>query len=150
MIHSGLLLEKGQDGGGNTGDYAGYDIRVKGDGRVEAINAEGKAAMFRNVADAKTWIDNPPDAWTPPPGPVVSSLTPNSTPVDTPVQVTINGSGFTVDSTVQGDGNGLVSAFVSATEMTVDIPGISVPGVLSITVTEAGIVSAPTPFEITA
>ena len=54
----------------NTGEYQGYNIRVKGDGRVEAIDAAGSGTMFRNTLDARLWIDSqqpPPDPEEPPP-----------------------------------------------------------------------------------
>jgi IPT/TIG domain len=139
-----------QEGGGNTGTYNGYAIRVKGDGRVEAIDPSGHATMHSSTLNARHWIDNQEPVELPPQAPVIDSITPSSTPVDTPVQVTLTGSGFAADSTVEVDGNDILSAYVSDTEMTADFPGAFTPGDVEVTVTTEGIVSAPITFSVTA
>jgi hypothetical protein len=130
MIHSGLMLEKGQDGTGNTGDYAGYDIRVKGDGRVEAIDGQGRASMHRNVVDAKLWLDNPP-----PPAPVLTSIDPTSAEIGgADVTLTCTGSGFTEESVIVFNGSAEPTTFVSDTELTTIVKPSTASIVISVPV----------------
>lgn len=98
-----------------------------------------------------------PESFDPGPGPepepdepTIGSLSPTSVPVNTPVQVTITGTGFNEMSTVEANGSGLISAFVSETEMTVDIPSFPDAQTLAIVVVTDGVESAPTNFEVTA
>lgn len=136
----------------NTGEYSGYQIRVKGDGRVQAVSPEGNTTMHRNVINAKTWVDQ---AVSEGGGGETETVTltgidPTSVAVDTAIQITLTGTGFTEASTVQVDGNGVVSAYVSETSMTADLPSFATPGDLSVTVTTDGTVSEPMTFSITA
>lgn len=135
-----------QTGGGNTGTYGAYAIRVKGDGLIEARDARGRGTLHRNMVDAKKWLDNP----VPYPPPMIVSISPASRPINTPVTITIQGSGFFSDSVVKGDAGTLVSTFVSANLMTADVPGIGTPGTRAITVTSDAIVSNAVTFTITA
>jgi len=82
----------------NTGVYGGWNIRVKGDGRVEAINpATGIATMHHDVIEAKHSIDTngPPDGGTLPPEPdaglTITSLEPSSGEVGVGIAITITG-----------------------------------------------------------
>jgi trimeric autotransporter adhesin len=54
--------------------------------------------------------------------PVVSSLSPNSVPAESPgLTLTVNGSNFTADSQVLWNGTPLATTFVSATKVTAQI-----------------------------
>jgi hypothetical protein len=96
------------------GDYKGYSIRVKGDGRVQATQDVG-TAMFRNVTDARHWIDlyHPDDP------PVVTSLNPTSAEIGG-VDVTLHviGTGFTGDCAILFNNAPEPTTLVSATELT--------------------------------
>jgi hypothetical protein len=88
----------------------------------------------------------------PPPAepPTVDSVNPATTVINTPVQVTISGTGFTADSLVKLDGNGVVTHYVSATELTADMPGFALPGAKDLTVETDGQASAAKTFTVTA
>jgi hypothetical protein len=127
----------------NTGEYGGYSVRVKGDGRVEAKDSQGATSMHKSVLNARTWIDAggavaPPEQT----GPTIDSIDPNIGETGTTTPVTISGTGFTEDSTVQQDGEeGVQSTYVSATQIDAVIPGGFVVGALVITVMAGGVVS---------
>jgi len=73
----------------------------------------------------------------PPPPPSVSSITPNTGPINTAATLTINGTGFNSSSTVALNGTDIASTFVSSSQITVNLPASAVrlPGNLQFTVT---------------
>lgn len=73
----------------------------------------------------------------PPPPPSVSSITPNTGPINTAATLNIYGTGFTSSSTVALNGTDVPSTFVSSTQITVNLPASAVrlPGNLQFTVT---------------
>ena len=80
------------------------------------------------------------------PDPVtITGVDPASTEVGVAADVTVTGTGFTESSMVQADGNGLVTTFVSATELTAAVPGPLQAGTVNLTVDG----SAPFAFEVT-
>lgn len=104
----------------NTGEYEGYDIRVKGDGRVEAVDGgSGEGTMFRNTTDAKLWIDThgsalPPD---PEPGeePTLNSINPSGAAIGSPdLTMNVNGQRFTETSLIYFNGGAEPTTFVNA------------------------------------
>ena len=83
--------------------------------------------------------------------PTISSIAPASTPINTPVQITITGTNFKPSSVVKLDGNNVVCAYVSPTQMTADIPGFGVPDASKdVTVVTDGKTSAVKNFAVTA
>jgi hypothetical protein len=83
--------------------------------------------------------------------PVISSLSPNTAPVtaDTMV-VTITGTGFTQWSTVKSGNYPIPSQFVDSTHLRiVQKPWASVPGTVTVVVTDHDVDSAPSNFVFT-
>ena len=72
-----------------------------------------------------------------PPAPTITYLQPSSAPISTPASVTIEGTGFTSNSSVALDGVTIPSTYDSANEMTVTLPAssLAVPGNVNIAVT---------------
>jgi hypothetical protein len=135
----------------NTGNYEGYDIRVKGDGRVEARNNIGETAMHLNVTNAKHWIDTGGGAPAPEPGeePTLTSLDPTSWRIgDPPVTMTATGTGFTDQSILTFNGGDEPTTFVSETELTTEVGTASTPGLYPVTVKQGSFETAPLDFDI--
>jgi hypothetical protein len=78
--------------------------------------------------------------------PTITGLTPATTEVGVPVDVTVTGTGFTESSQVKVDTTPLISTFVSDAELTASVPGPLNPGTFQVTVDD----SNPFPFEVTA
>lgn len=72
-----------------------------------------------------------------PPVPTLTSISPSAGPIGVPVQVTLSGTGFTLNSTVAINGTNVAATLVNSTELTVNVPasGLSLPGNLNFTVT---------------
>ena len=72
-----------------------------------------------------------------PPAPTVSSISPNSGPIDTATTLEIYGTGFYPSSTVVLNGANIASTYVSSTQITVNLPASAVrlPGNLQFSVT---------------
>ena len=87
-----------------------------------------------------------------PNAPRIDSLDPASTTVNNPVQVTITGGNFTADCVVLVNGNQVVSAFVSDTSMTADMPGALQEGTAAVIVNNptTQLQSPSVPFNVTA
>jgi len=144
---------EGQEGTGNTGTYQGSLIRVKGDGRVEAIDAQGKTTMHTNVLNAKTWIDAAGEVA--PPEPVDATLTsidPVSAPLDLPA-VTLHayGTGFVDgDASIAFSGADQATTFVDDTHLStlLDPAVIGVEGQFPVTVRQGGAETDPVMFDI--
>ena len=84
--------------------------------------------------------------------PVVSSLTPSSTPACGPAfTLTVNGSSFVSGAVINWNGAALTTTFVSATKLTASVPAsdIAAPGTASITVSQSGQTSNAATFTIT-
>lgn len=149
--------EEGAPPPNNTGEYGGWNIRVKGDGRVEAIDpATGIATMHHDVIEAKHSIDTngvPGGGGEVDPGPepeelTLTSLEPASGEVGVGISITLTGTGFTEFSTVKVDGNLISSDYVSETELSSFFPGAINPVTVSVTVEDGGEVSNAVSFEI--
>lgn len=84
----------------NTGQYKGYDIWIKGNGRVQVTRGAEETWLYQDYIDAKYWIDlkEGEDAA---PAPVLSSIDP-ATGVLNSADITMHciGSGFTEDSVI--------------------------------------------------
>ena len=88
-----------------------------------------------------------------PPPPVITSLSPKSTiATGAAFTLTLNGTGFTQDSTTEWNGTALPTTFVSATQLTSYVAAnlIVTAGTASITVSSGGTTSAAVTFTITA
>lgn len=86
-----------------------------------------------------------------PPPPTLTEIYPTSGPIDTATQLTLDGSGFTANSTVAVNGITVSSQFLNSTELTTTIPAsaIATPGNINITVTTpapGGGTTPPLPF----
>jgi trimeric autotransporter adhesin len=70
----------------------------------------------------------------------LSSISPNAGPINTPAAITLSGSGFTADSTVNLDGSPIATTFVSSNQLTVNLPAatFAIPGNSGFTVTTSG------------
>ena len=103
----------------NTGDYRGYQVWVKGNGRVQVTQGP-ETWLFHDYIDAKYWVDQKEGQEPEPaPAPVLSSLEPNTAVLNTP-DVTMHciGSGFTEESVINFAGQPEPIVFVSDTEIT--------------------------------
>jgi len=146
--------------GDNTGQYGGHDIRVKGDGRVQAVNADGRTAMFLNVVNAKQWIDaggfppEPEPAPEPEPGmePTLASLTPDTAVLGDP-DLTLHciGTNFTATSVIRFADHDEPTTFVSDTEVTTGVkPSLGWGAVaVPVTVRQGSYETAPLDFTFT-
>jgi hypothetical protein len=84
---------------------------------------------------------------------VISSLSPSSALEGGPAfTLTVNGTGFLSGAVVQWNGSALATSFVSAAQLTAQVPAslIAAPGTANITVVENGVTSASATFTITA
>jgi len=86
-----------------------------------------------------------------PPVPILTSISPNSGPVNTTATVTLNGTGFAPDSTVVVNGTNIPTTYISSTQLYATIPAsdLASPGTVNLTVTTAppgGGTSAALPF----
>jgi hypothetical protein len=143
----------------NTGEYKGYQIRVKGDGRVESIDGAGNVFMHRNVINAQVWIDErgggAPDVGPDPePGsePVLDSIDPISAELGGEnVTLRAIGSNFTETSVIYFNGGAEMTEFVSETEVTTTVkPSLaSVAITVPVTVRQGTYETAPQDFEFT-
>ena len=72
-----------------------------------------------------------------PPAPTLTSISPNTGPINTAATITLYGTGFTASSTVAFNGTNLPATFTSSNSLTVTLPATSValPGNGSFTVT---------------
>ena len=72
-----------------------------------------------------------------PPPPTLTSISPASGPINSAIQLTLYGTGFSATSTVALNGNAIAATYVSSTQLTVNLPASSVafPGNLNFTVT---------------
>ena len=114
--------------------YAGFQLNAT----VPAadLTSVGTAELTVSTAGAATstplqvTIANPPV-------PTLTSISPVAGPIGVPVQITLTGSGFTLNSTVAINGTNIAATVVSSTEITVNVPasGLSLPGNLNFTVT---------------
>ncbi len=73
----------------------------------------------------------------PPPPPTISSINPNTGPINTAATLNIFGTGFNSSSTIALNGTQISSTYVNSTQMTVNLPASAVrlPGNLQFTVT---------------
>ncbi len=86
------------------------------------------------------------------PGPVITSLSPASATVGgLAFTLTVNGGGFASGASVQWNGAGLSTTYVSATQLTASVPAslIAATGTAAITVVSGGITSSGVSFPIT-
>ncbi len=86
-------------------------------------------------------------------GPVIASLSPNAATAGGPAfTLTVNGSGFVSGAVVQWNGSALATSFVSATQLTAQVPAslIAAAGTAHVTVLENGVTSASATFTISA
>jgi hypothetical protein len=86
-----------------------------------------------------------------PPAPTLTLISPNAGPINTAANLTLNGTGFSADSTVALNGTEIAATYVSPTELTVALPASSValPGNVNFTVTTpapGGGTTAPMPY----
>jgi hypothetical protein len=84
-------------------------------------------------------------------GPVIASLSPNTAPAGGPAfTLTVNGSGFVSGAVVQWNASALATSFVSATQLTAQVPAslIAAAGTANVTVVENGVTSASATFTI--
>ena len=82
------------------------------------------------------------------PGPVLTLLTPATSPVGVPVTVTITGTGFLASSVARADGSPLPTAYVSATSLTVSGTPLT-DGVANVTVANGTRISNALVFTVT-
>lgn len=113
----------------NTGEYHGYQVRVKGDNRVE-LQKDGQTWIYRNYIDAIHWIDLAEGGGTPPVAdvaPILDSLDPATAELDSAdVTMTVHGTGFTESSVIMFADQPEPIVFVSETEIsTVVKPSLS-------------------------
>jgi hypothetical protein len=83
--------------------------------------------------------------------PTLTSLSPNAGPIHTVATVTLNGTGFTTNSSVALNGQPIASTLVNATQLTATLPAssVAIPGNLNFTVTTpspGGGTSSPLPY----
>ena len=86
-------------------------------------------------------------------GPVITSLSPDVVTVGGPAfTLTVNGSGFVSGAVVKWNGSALATNFVSATQLTAQVPAslIAAAGTANVTVVENGVTSASATFTVTA
>ncbi len=86
-------------------------------------------------------------------GPVIASLSPDAATAGGPAfTLTVNGSGFVSGAVVQWNGSALATSFVSATQLTAQVPAslIAAAGTAKVTVVENGVTSASATFTISA
>jgi trimeric autotransporter adhesin len=126
-----------------------YAVASAGSVRVTVSNPSG------SPSNALTFTITPPT-------PVVSSLFPASTAVGAPgFTLTVNGSGFVAASQVLWNGSGLVTGFVSNSQLTAQVPAtrLATAGTASVSVSTPGVatsnvaqfsISAPAPPSVTA
>ncbi|MGA8530842.1 MAG: IPT/TIG domain-containing protein, partial [Acidobacteriaceae bacterium] len=80
--------------------------------------------------------------------PAITSISPGGVPLSTSAQLTIEGTGFSQNSTVEFDGSSIASTYVNSGEITIQIAGsqVPLPGNHTITVTtpDAGTSNAET------
>jgi len=86
-----------------------------------------------------------------PPAPTLSSISPTAAPLNTATTVTVTGSGFTHNSTVNLNGTALSTTYVSDNQLTAQLPASSLaaPNIYNITVNTAapgGGTSSPLQF----
>jgi trimeric autotransporter adhesin len=115
-------------------DYGGSQLNAM----VPAADFASAGTAELTVSTAGVTTSNPVQlSITNPPVPTVSSISPVAGPIGAPVQVTLTGTGFTLNSTVEINGTNIAATVVSPTEMTVNVPasGVSLPGNLNFTVT---------------
>jgi hypothetical protein len=140
--------------GDNTGQYGGYNIRVKGDGRVQAVNNAGETAMFLNVLNAKTWIDAGSGGTEPLPGqePTLTQLSPAEAVIgSTDFTLVVIGTNFTPTSVIVFNGGVEPTTYVSATELNTGIKPstASAAATVPVTVQQGSFETAPLDFEFT-
>jgi trimeric autotransporter adhesin len=84
---------------------------------------------------------------TAPPAPTLGSIYPNAGPINTEAAVTLNGTGFTPETTVAVNGAIVPSNFVSSGTITAMIPAVNLalPGNVNISVTTPGSAAGPSP-----
>src|SRR5579884_314621 len=85
-------------------------------------------------------------------GPAITGLSPSSTAAEGPAfTLTVNGINFASGATVNWNGSGLTTTFVSGNQLTASVPATDIanPGTASITVTNPdGTTTSPTTFNI--
>ena len=84
-------------------------------------------------------------------GPVITSLSPSTaTAGGAAFTLTVNGTGFVSGAAVQWNGTALTTTFVSATQLTAQVPAtlIATAGTATVTVVENGVTSAGASFTI--
>jgi hypothetical protein len=87
----------------------------------------------------------------PPPPPTLTSISPNSGPLNTAATVTLVGTGFTSGSTVALNGTNIAATYLNSSQLKVTIPALSLtlPGSVNLTVTTpapGGGTTAPLPY----
>jgi len=105
--------------GNNTGEYKGYQVWVKGNGRVQ-LQKDGQTWLYHDYIDAIYWIDQVEG--TPPveaPAPTLTSLDPTTAELGAPdVTLHCHGSGFTAESLIIFADQDEPIEFISDSEIT--------------------------------
>ncbi|MBV9760184.1 MAG: IPT/TIG domain-containing protein [Acidobacteriaceae bacterium] len=97
------------------------------------------------TSNSATFTINPP--------PVISSISPTSTPAGSAAfTLTVNGSGFGLDSAVSFNGTAVTTSVVNSGQVTASIPAslVTTAGTASVTVTSGGVTSNSATFTISA
>ena len=102
------------------------DLTTAGSGSV-TVDTPGASPELSNAVTVS--ITNPP-------APTLTSIYPSAGPLNTGADVTLNGSGFTSETTVAANGVTVPSEFVSSGQLTATIPAatLALPGNVNITV----------------
>lgn len=133
-----------------TSMYQGYGYQLNATVPASLLTSTGTAEITVSTAGVtsstpyQVSISNPPV-------PALTSISPPAGPIGVPLQVTLNGSGFTLNSTVAINGINVDATVVNPNEITVNVPAIdmSLPGNLNFSVTTpapGGGTSAPILF----
>lgn len=134
----------------NTGTYKGFNIRVKGDGRVESIDPAGATFMHNSVINAQHWIDTLEEVVQP--TCTLDSIAPASAVIGDPdTTVTLTGTGFTTNAALVWNGEQDTLDYVSETELTtiVKVSLATVASTATIAVYQDGYTTPPLIFEFT-
>lgn len=123
-----------------------YDYRIRGDDRVETLDANGVTRLFLNVNNTLAWIEEKVGPMT------LVSISPVTAEMGSgDVTVTLTGTGFTQGSQILWNGMLDSGTYVSDTTMTTVVKTdlASIPSVNTLQVKQRDTVSAPQTFEIT-
>jgi trimeric autotransporter adhesin len=117
-----------------TATLAAADLAAAGDAAIVVVNPSPGGGPSAPVSLA---INTPPVNE---PVPTLTYLQPMGAPIGSPVEVTLNGSGFTAESVVQWNGASLATSYTSATVLTAVVPAslLNLPGNSLVTVINPG------------